>query len=180
MIMSTSISLRKIAVAGGALVCSLCMPALALEAPTPCIGTAPYDDLDFMLGEWDIIVNGNAVAWITLEKDGRNCLIREQYGVPVDGQAGAGMDYWDSQAKIWRRILVTSVGTVETFEGFRSGDKFIWNGREARINGATILERVEIWREGDTVRNDIYQSLDGGVTWLLAGSETRIKRAAEN
>ncbi len=88
----------------------------------------------------------------------------------------AGIDYWDPHAKIWRRILVTSVGTVESFEGFQAGDKFIWNGREQRIDGSTVFERVEMWREGDTMRNDIYQSTDGGVTWVLRGSETRTPR----
>jgi len=153
-------------------------PALAetRQSPAPCEGSAVHDMLDFSIGDWDILVNGKSVAWITLEKDGRNCLIREQYGVPANGQAGAGMDYWDDAANIWRRILVTSVGTVETFEGFKVGEKFVWNGREKRANGETVLERVEIWPEGENVRNDIYQSRDAGAIWILVGSETRAPR----
>lgn len=146
------------------------------QSPSPCENSEVHNALDFAVGDWDIVVNGRVVAWIKLEKDGRNCLVREQYGVPVNGQAGAGIDYWDAGDNIWRRILVTSVGTVETFEGFEAGEKFVWNGREERLDGRTVLERVEMWTEGETVRNDIYQSTNGGVTWTLTGSETRVRR----
>lgn len=165
---------RHFALMGAAL--AMTSAANAQTAPAPCLDDQERNTLDFTLGDWEIIVNGEAVAWITLEKDGQNCLIRERYGVPVNGQEGAGIDYWDPHANIWRRILVTSVGTVESFEGFQADEKFIWNGREQRIDGSTVLERVEMWREGDTMRNDIYQSTDGGVTWVLRGSETRTPR----
>ncbi len=145
----------------------------------PCSTPPIYRTLDFTLGDWDIIVNGATVAWITLEKDGQGCVIRERYGVPQSGQAGTGIDYWDAGNQIWRRILVTSVGTIETFEGFRHGNKFVWNGREQRIDGSMVLERVEMWRENDTIRNDIYQSTDGGVTWVLRGSEIRQPRGQQ-
>lgn len=159
----------------------LSMPALAQprQSPAPCENKGVHNALDFAVGSWDIVVNGDAVAWIILEKDGRNCLIREQYGVPINGQTGAGIDYWDEGDNIWRRILVTSVGTIETFEGFQVGERFIWNGREERLNGETVLERVEMWAEGDNVRNDIYQSTDGGITWVLAGSEKRVRREGD-
>ncbi|MHA7873451.1 MAG: hypothetical protein ACX939_13970 [Hyphococcus sp.] len=74
--------------------------ATAQTAPAPCAAAPQYNALDFMLGDWDIVVGGRPVAWITLEKDGRNCLIREQYGVPVNGGEGAGVDYWDPHAGI--------------------------------------------------------------------------------
>ena len=82
----------------------------------------------------------------------------------------------DTANNIWRRLLVTSVGTVESFEGYPQEDRFVWNGREQRADGTFVLERVEIWPEGDTVRNDIYQSTDGGITWELRGSELRVRR----
>ncbi len=150
--------------------------AASAQPDFPCAEDPERRTLDFTLGDWDILVNGEALAWITLEKDGQSCLIRERYGVPMNGHAGAGIDYWDAGDQIWRRILVTSVGTIETFEGFQVDDKFIWNGREERLDGSTVLERVEMWREDDTVRNDIYQSTDGGVTWVLRGSEVRKPR----
>ncbi|MHA7873450.1 MAG: hypothetical protein ACX939_13965 [Hyphococcus sp.] len=65
---------------------------------------------------------------------------------------------------------------MESFEGFALDDKFVWNGREQRIDGSTVLERVEMWRDGETVHNDIYQSTDGGVSWALTGSEIRKPR----
>jgi len=148
----------------------------AAPPPFPCMQDANYVALDFMLGDWSIEVNGTPVAWITLEKDGQNCIIRERYGVPSNSHSGAGVDYWDPASSQWRRILITSVGTIETFEGVFVGDKFVWNGREKRMNGTTVRERVEIWREGGVIRNDIYQSEDNGETWLLRGSETRRKK----
>lgn len=135
-----------------------------------------YDALDFTLGRWEIVVNEKSVAWIELEKDGADCLIRERYGVYSSDHSGAGIDYWDAGNNVWRRILVTSVGTIETFEGFFADGKFVWNGREKRVSGEIVLERVEMWLEGETLRNDIYQSKNGGVTWQLKGSETRIRR----
>jgi hypothetical protein len=152
--------------------------ALADTAPSefPCEENETHNALDFMVGDWDIVVNGKALAWIKIEKDGRNCLVKEQYGVPFNGHSGAGIDYWDPGDKVWRRILVTSVGTIETFEGEQHNDKFIWEGREERIDGSIVLERVEIWREGDTVRNDIFQSRDEGKTWELTGTELRVAR----
>jgi hypothetical protein len=154
----------------------ICSSGQATTTPAPCLNNPSRMTLDFMVGDWDILVNGEAVAWITLEKDGQDCVIRERYGVPGNSQAGAGITYWDDSTNLWRRMLVTSVGTIETFEGFRSGDKFVWNGREQQLDGATILERVEIWVEGETIRNDIFQSTDGGVIWDLRGSEIRKRR----
>lgn len=165
-------------VAAAGLVASSNFLAQADGAPTefPCEADEIHNVLDFMLGDWDIVVNGKAIAWIKIEKDGRNCLVREQYGVPFNGYSGAGIDYWDINDNVWRRILVTSVGTVETFEGATESDKFIWNGREDRVDGSVVLERVEIWREGKTVRNDIFQSFDGGESWKQTGSELRVPR----
>ena len=146
------------------------------KSPAPCLENSSHNTLDFAIGDWDIWVGDRNVAWITLEKDAQNCVIRERYGVPGYEQYGAGIDYWDSTSKIWRRILVTSVGTIETFEGFQSDDKFVWNGRETRMNGEIVLERVEMWREGDVLYNNIFQSDDGGVTWRQTGAEKRVPR----
>ena len=153
---------------------SLNAQAEVQKSPAPCLENENHNALDFALGSWDIFVGDRAVAWIKLEKDGQNCVIRERYGVPGYEQYGAGVDYWDPSSKIWRRILVTSVGTVETFEGFQSGEKFVWNGREKRINGDIVLERVEMWRDRDVLYNNIFQSDDGGVTWRQTGAEKRV------
>ena len=145
----------------------------------PCRNEAVYSELDFMLGRWDIQVQNRSVAWIELEKDGQNCVIKERYGVPSTGQEGAGIDYWDAAAGIWRRILVTSVGTIESFTGEWQGDKFVWTGREQRIDGRIVHEKVEIWKDGDALRNYIYQSEDGGNTWELRGPERRVRSGPE-
>ena len=143
----------------------------------PCQYDEVHNELDFMLGEWDITYQGRALAWIALEKDGANCLIREKYGVYGQEHEGAGLDYWDAEAGHWRRILVTSVGTIETFEGAWDGDRFVWLGREQRRDGSVVPEKVEIYAEGDAIINNIYQSEDGGESWVLRGAERRVRKS---
>lgn len=153
------------------------VPAAAAQSDFLCQSGAPYDELDFMLGTWGIETpDGAEVAWITLEKDGQGCVIRENYGVPANGHSGAGVDYWDANANLWRRLIVTSVGTIESFEGQFVGETFVWNGREERADGARVLERVEIKRQGGILKNDIYQSTDNGATWALRVAEIRRRR----
>ncbi len=145
-----------------------------LEKDFPCLANEEnFNQLDFMLGNWEITTKGLLIGDISLKKDGKGCLVTEKFNA-FNGHSGAGIDYFDSAIGKWRRILVVSNGTVETFEGEMKEEKFIWIGRETRANGEMVLERVEIWKEGAKIINNIYQSFDNGVTWKQTGAEVRV------
>ena len=139
----------------------------------PCLESSIYTDLDFALGNYEIITNDLLVGTIKLERDAKGCMIKEKFTI-LNGYSGAGFDYYDKNLNIWIRTLVVSNGTVETFEGSKEGDKFIWKGKEVRFNGDVVFERVEMWREGSKVINNIFQSFDNGKTWKQTGAEIRI------
>lgn len=139
----------------------------------PCLNANVHSQLDFALGHWEIIVNGLLVGHITLEKDARGCMVKEKFTV-LNGYSGAGFDHYDFETSTWKRILVVSNGTVESFEGKIEGEKFVWRGKEVRADGTVVLERVEMWREGSTVINNIFQSTDKGKAWKQTGTEIRI------
>ncbi|WP_222981595.1 hypothetical protein [Flagellimonas meishanensis] len=147
-----------------------------LDDDFPCLANEErFALLDFMLGDWEITTKGLLVGDITLKKDGKGCLITEKF-TAFNGHSGAGMDYFDLSSGKWKRILVVSNGTIESFEGEMKGDKFVWIGHELRANGEKVLERVEIWKEGAKVINNIFQSFDNGLTWKQTGAEVRVPK----
>ncbi|MEM7487449.1 MAG: hypothetical protein AAF348_19770 [Bacteroidota bacterium] len=147
------------------------------EKDFPCLNDAVHTQLDFALGHWEILVNGLLVGHIALEKDARGCMIKEKFTV-LNGYSGAGFDHYDFETNTWKRILVVSNGTVESFEGKLEGKKFIWMGKEVRVDGTVVLERVEMWREGSKVINHIFQSTNQGRTWKRTGAEIRIPKGS--
>lgn len=139
----------------------------------PCLSNEIYTTLDFSQGRWEIISKELLVGYITIEKDAKGCIMREEFDI-LNGHSGAGFSYYDKKLNAWRRILAVSNGTVESFVGSLENGKFIWKGQEVRNDGSVVLERVEMWREGSKVVNNIFQSFDDGKTWKHNGSEIRV------
>lgn len=84
--------------------------------PPPC-ATDAHRGFDFWLGEWNVIGrNGKQVGTNRIEKDYRDCVLRERYDTG-QGYRGESFNVYDASRQVWHQTWVDSSGTLLLLEG---------------------------------------------------------------
>lgn len=146
----------------------------APAAPTaaPACSAAPYRQLDFWLGDWDVFDVGGggapvARAQITRRLD--DCVIHERYeSAEPDGLRGESFSLFDHTRNVWHQTWVTNHGSLLQIEGRLGGDRVVLEGDYLDEKGRRTRLRGIWWPERDTVRERAETSTDGGHTWQPA------------
>jgi len=134
--------------------------AHAAAADPPTCTSPEQHQFDFWLGEWEVLSGKDVVATSSIERAIAGCVIRETY-VQKDGYTGTSLSFYDGVLHRWRQTWVDSTGSVGEFAGeFRDG-AMRFTGETHRADGARIHRKMNLSREGDTVRQVSEASRDG-------------------
>ncbi len=119
---------------------ALAAAPLAAQADRACDGE-DHRALDFQLGEWRLVSDGEVVGRSRVEKLEEGCLIAEIWSF-VDGRAGRTYSFLDRAAGVWRRFSVSNRGVVVKSAGTVDGGALLLRGEHVSAGGETSR-----WRE---------------------------------
>jgi len=136
-----------------------CLPArAACEAPE-------HHALDFWLGSWEVLSEGEVVAESRIERSAEGCAIVERYR-ERDGFTGTSLNFHDPRLRRWRQSWIDSRGGVGEFTGKPGEGVMAFSGETHRPDGTRVLRRMTLSRRPDgSVRQHSLASFDGGATW---------------
>jgi tetratricopeptide (TPR) repeat protein len=136
----------------------------------PC-ATAEHRAFDFWIGEWDVFVNDQKIAYSSIQLTLDECAIFENY-TALRGYSGKSFSAFDAATKKWQQRYFDTTGAVHDWTGEVTGDalRFFLNH-----DGQT--DRMTYTKEGpDQVRQFIDTSTDGGKTWNVSYDGKYVRR----
>jgi hypothetical protein len=141
-------------------------PSAEEEAPQPCRQGGPYDDFDFWLGDWDVMVRGTKRAENLITKEMNGCIVRERY-TNEQGYAGESINYYDAGTRTWKQNWVDILGGVVQYEGKLSKEGVMeMEGSSTDANGEEQMAKVTWTLLPDgRVHHVIEQSSNRGHDW---------------
>jgi len=142
-----------------------CVASAAFAAePTPCESRPESRQLDFWLGEWTVMDEGQAVAASRIEKAASGCVILESY-TQADGFSGKSINFFDPLLGKWRQTWADSRGNASEFTGEYRDKALRWEG-ESHVGTRRVLRHMTLFDVADgEVRQYSERSNDDGKTW---------------
>ena len=113
----------------------------AAQSDGACEEDDSHRALDFLLGEWRLVSDGEAVGRSLIEKLEGGCLIAETWTF-ADGRSGRTYSSLDRAANVWRRFSVSNRGVVIRSSGAVEGSALLVRGERTTADGETSN-----WRE---------------------------------
>lgn len=150
-----------------ALSLSLLIPAMARAAdPAGCAG-APSSNLDFWVGDWNIVAAGggpSSTSKVSLDLD--KCLVVERWD-GGRGHIGENIFGYSADDRTWHGMFADNQGRVHLFlSGNVAAGSAAFTGPSRGQDGVTVLNRITIRRISDTrVQQTWEKSSDDGKTW---------------
>lgn len=135
---------------------------LAMAVTATCIATANHE-LDFWLGQWQVVENGEVTATSTIEAVSGGCAIRETYR-QKDGYHGTSLSFHDPVLGKWRQTWIDSTGAVGEFSGAFTDGAMRFEGETHTANGKRVYRRMSLERDGAGILQKSLKSMDGA-TW---------------
>jgi hypothetical protein len=141
------------------------------QAPPSCAEEPAFSELDFWIGNWDVLVGQKPVGTNRIEKILNGCAVMEHW-TDANGSEGKSLFYYHQATGEWKQVWVTGNATfpwgvkektlVERFDG--GGVRF--EGEIRLPDGGRYLDRTTLTPlPGGRVRQVIEVSHDGGVNW---------------
>jgi hypothetical protein len=168
----------------GIVFCALVSSAPVAHSQAPASGSHPaampasygvgcdtipdYHALDFWVGTWDVLAQGQVVGHNRIEKVVHGCALIENWTDAMGGE-GKSLFYYQRARQDWKQVWVDAGGVKEKHVVGRYDDGSVrFQGELPRPTGAFVLDRTTLspLRDG-TVRQVIEQSVDGGKTWTV-------------
>ena len=138
---------------------------LTAAAVAAACSQAPNRQLDFWLGPWQVVENGEVMATSTIEPVSGGCAIREIYE-QKDGYRGTSLSFHDPVINQWRQTWIDDSGSYLTFVGERRGDEVILAGEPRTRDG--VVSQMRMVFTGITPSRFHWRwerTTDGGATW---------------
>ena len=146
------------------------------KAPEPC-GMPVAHQLDFWIGEWEVLSGGAKIATSRIERASGGCAIHESYR-QSDGFEGQSLSFHDAHLHAWRQTWTDSAGGVGEFRGEASSGEMRFTGETDRADGSRVLRRMTLTRvDNDRVRQHSLTSTDEGRTWKPHYDFTYLRRS---
>jgi hypothetical protein len=148
----------------------------------PCRHDPAYRELDFWVGEWEVVAGGTTIGHNRIEKVLDGCAVLEHWSGAGGGE-GKSLNVRHPVSGRWRQLwMAASGGTVDYEGGLDADGAMRLEGGQATADGATALVRMALVPLADgRVRQLIEQSPDGGTTWEVRFDATyrRVAAAAQ-
>ena len=125
----------------------------------PCIYREEYKRLDFWIGHWDVMVNGNKYAdsYITKSQDG--CTLYEDYRT-LRGFLGNSTNYFDTADSLYKQLWIAGTNSIIRYQEVEFRDGYL------RMESPGVTRMTWVY---DSIKDEVLQSAentsDGGKTW---------------
>ncbi len=123
------------------------LPAAALSDGA-CEVEESHRALDFLLGEWRLVSDGQAVGRSRVEKLEDGCLIAETWEF-ADDRSGRTYTSFDAAAGVWRRFSVSNEGVVTRSSGGVDQGALLLRGERTTARGEVLRWRERLVPEAD-------------------------------
>ena len=136
------------------------------EPSQPCLEGGRYDDFDFWIGDWDVMVRGKKRAENLITKEMNGCIIRERFR-NEQGYDGESINYYDPGTRTWKQNWVDAQGGVVRYEGkLRKEGVMFMEGWSTSADGEEQMAKVTWTLLPDgRVHHVIEQSANRGYDW---------------
>ena len=172
----------------------LCATSAVLITLAPVLGAQPprapacadrpvFAWLDFWVGEWRVLVDGQQVGTNRIRKVLDGCAVLEEW-TDASGGTGRSLFYVSPASGGWRQVWVTSTalapgGVKEKRLIARYPGGAVRFQGEIAANGDVILDRTTLTPLADgRVRQTIERSDDGGAAWTVGFDATYVRVAS--
>lgn len=143
----------------------------------PCRGDARAHELDFWIGEWDVLMpNGQPAGRSSVQSILDGCVVFENW-TGAGGGEGKSFNLFDRGTGQWRQTWVSSSGPQVDFRGGLQGSSMVYQS-EAR-DAAGKLQRTRMTftpLPGGKVRQLWEASSDDGKSWAVTFDGTYARR----
>lgn len=135
--------------------------------PRPDCSAAPYRQLDFWAGDWQVFdtARGSRVGTSRIEPILNGCAIKESFDAPAaPGGAYAGTSYsgYDRKDGKWHQLYVDVNGSVSWYGGSLQGADLVM---EAAARGGALQRMTYRPHPDGSVQQIGVLSTDGGKSW---------------
>jgi tetratricopeptide (TPR) repeat protein len=138
--------------------------ALAVEkAQKPCMFSEGYRQLDFWVGEWDVLVQGQKVGTSNIKMLQQGCIIEENWWTPV--QTGQSFNFYNPVTKRWHQSYMDNNGGNYMMDGEYRDGALRYEGFIYSPQGQVPVHMTFFNLGSDKVRQTSETSADGGKTW---------------
>ena len=154
--------------------------AAAAAHEAPACTAAPYRQLDYWIGDWDVYESDAPkvmIAHARIAPIAGGCALHELYE-QFDGLVGDSILGYDAVRRQWRQTWVTNRGSVLVIDGKPADATLVLEGEMHAADGRSFRQRISWQRQGDAVREWALLSKDGGATWSPAFDVVFRKRSA--
>lgn len=150
---------------------------VAEKAVRPCTASPEFRQLDFWIGEWDVMTTSNQPAGkSSIQLILGDCIIFENW-TGVLGMSGKSFNLYNSKRKKWQQTWVDDRGGLTEYVGEWKGDRMEFLAAQPQPNGAQQLLRMTFFKLGaDRVRQFGESSMDNGKTWNTRYDLTYLRR----
>jgi hypothetical protein len=146
--------------------------ATARRNQHPCRSAPEFRQLDYWLGEWDVLAQGQKIAQSSIQLALNDCVIFENYLSIDNSYAGKSFSLWNAATKKWEQQYVDTTGRFTHWTGGLADGTMVMTTESA---GAT--QRMSYIKDGpDKVRQLIEVSTDGGKTWSAGYDGVYLRR----
>ncbi len=129
---------------------------------------ASYRQLDFWVGEWDVINGKEPAGTSSVQRILDGCVIFENWS-GAKGYAGKSFNFYQAEIGQWRQVWVDNRGGVLEFTGEYKDGAMYYRGESRDGNSTKLLHRMTFFKlSSDRVRQLWEQSKDEGKTWTVA------------
>lgn len=135
--------------------------AFAARAAAGECDDAAHRGLDFWLGRWEVVSEGETIAESVIERAADACAIVEHYR-QRDGYTGTSINFYDPVLGRWRQTWIDSKGSAGEFVGEPGENSMSFTGETHRSDGRRVQRKMRLSLEGDgTIRQHSLASFDG-------------------
>lgn len=147
------------------------------RAATPCKYAPEFRQLDFWLGEWDVVANGQTAGTSSVQLILDDCVVLENW-TGASGYSGKSFNLYEPTTRQWQQHWVDNAGAAIDFTGSYEEGQLKYRSDATATDGTRTLGRMTFFKLPDgNVRQLWEQSTDAGKTWSIAfdGLYTRRK-----
>jgi hypothetical protein len=154
--------------------------ASAAPATSAACEAPEFRQLDFWLGDWDVVVHARKSPGVDEWADARGtqhvekllggCAVAETFSAEGPGPAWAGRSYsvWQPQLGKWRQTWVDDQGSYLAFVGGVEDGVMALYGESRTLPDGTAVQMRMTWLDvrPESLRWEWQRSTDGGKSWL--------------
>jgi tetratricopeptide (TPR) repeat protein len=139
--------------------------AAAERNARPCAFDDRHRQLDFWIGDWDVVTAGDQPAGEShVEAILGTCVIFENW-TGLQGMSGKSFNFIDPATDRWKQTWVNDKGGVQEYVGEFTGDAMCYRRETQDGSGPTLWKMTLFDLEPGHVRQLGESSTDGGTTW---------------